>query len=113
MCRLDRRPRLHAYGRASVTSIGPLDRVTGVRVVTDCQLGDLSPLFGAALVVAYPVYLLLMAGAVRVCGVSEEEIAKRVLRQANRQRLTDLIRAARGLPAEPGDKIEPPPGAAS
>jgi hypothetical protein len=48
---------------------------------------------------AYPVYILLMAGALRLCGVEKAEIAKWALKQAERQRLTDLIRAARGLPS--------------
>jgi hypothetical protein len=62
------------------------------------------------LLLAYPAYLLLMAGVMRVCGVSKEEIAKWVLRQADRQRLTDLIRAARGLPEPPPPPpaVEPP-----
>jgi hypothetical protein len=47
------------------------------------------------LLLAYPIYLLLMAGVLAVCGVSRKDIAKWALRQADRQRLTDLIRAAR------------------
>jgi hypothetical protein len=61
---------------------------------------------GVAVFVACPLYLLLMAGVMRLCGVSKAEIAKWVLRQADRQRLTDLIRAARGLP-EPPSTVEP------
>ncbi|TQM44104.1 hypothetical protein [Pseudonocardia cypriaca] len=62
----------------------------------------LSPLLGVGLLLAYPAYLLLMAAVMRICGVPKAEVAMWVLRQADRQRLTDLIRAARGLP-------EPPP----
>ena len=47
-----------------------------------------------------PAYLLLMAGVLRICGVAKADIAKWVLHQAGRQRFTDLIRAARGLPDE-------------
>ncbi|MDQ3762976.1 MAG: hypothetical protein M3460_15400 [Actinomycetota bacterium] len=50
----------------------------------------------------YILHLLAMAGFLMICGVPREEIAKWALKQAGRQRLTDLIRAARGkLP--PGD----------
>lgn len=55
------------------------------------------PLLSLA-VIAYPVYLLFMAGVLRICGVERAEIAKWALRQAGRQRFIDLIRAARGLP---------------
>ena len=47
----------------------------------------------------YVLYLLGMAGFLAICGVPRAEIAKWALKQADRQRLTDLIRAARGLPA--------------
>lgn len=47
----------------------------------------------------YVLYLLGMAGFLAICGVPRAEIAKWALKQAGRQRLTDLIRAARGLPA--------------
>jgi hypothetical protein len=57
----------------------------------------------AALLLAYPLYVLLMAGALRVCGVERAEIAKWALKQSGRQRLTDLIRAARGLPPDDED----------
>ena len=62
------------------------------------MLGELSPLHGAALLLAYPAYILLMAGVLRVCGVEKAEIAKWALKQADSQRLVDLIRAVRGRP---------------
>lgn len=65
--------------------------------------------FAAALGV-YVLYLLAMASFLALCGVSREEIAKWALKQAGRQRLTDLIRAARGLPAREGassDQVDP------
>ncbi len=49
----------------------------------------------AVLLLAYPVYLLLMAAVMAICGVSRKDISKWVLKQADRQRLTELIRAAR------------------
>lgn len=48
--------------------------------------------------IAYPLYLLLVAAVLRICGVPRRDIAKWALKQADRQRLTELIRAARGLP---------------
>jgi hypothetical protein len=47
----------------------------------------------------YVLYLLAMAAFLAICGVPRPEIAKWAMKQAGRQRLTDLIRAARGLPA--------------
>jgi hypothetical protein len=61
----------------------------------DAPLGTLITL------IAYPAYLILMAAALAICGVPRKEIAKWALRQAGRQRLTDLIRAARGVPDMP------------
>ena len=51
------------------------------------------------LLLTYPIYLLLMAGVLAVCGVTRKDIANWALKQANRQRVTDLIRAARALRA--------------
>jgi hypothetical protein len=62
---------------------------------------DLNPLLPLALLFAYPFCVLLMAGALRVCGVEKSEIAKWALRQAERQRLADLVRAARGRSIAP------------
>lgn len=63
---------------------------------------SLSPWFGFVIPLAYPVYVLLMAGVLHLCGVKKTEIAKWALKQAGRQRFTDLISAARGLlPDEP------------
>jgi hypothetical protein len=59
-------------------------------------------LFAAALGV-YVLYLLVMAAFLAICGVAREEIANWALRQADRQRLIDLIRAARGVPPSPSD----------
>jgi hypothetical protein len=52
---------------------------------------------------AYPAYILLMAGVLRLCGVPKSAVAKWALRQAGRQRLRDLIAAARGLPSSKDD----------
>lgn len=54
-------------------------------------------LFHPAVLLMYPVYILLMAGVLRLCGVEKAEIAKWALKQAGRQRFTDLLTAARGL----------------
>jgi hypothetical protein len=51
-----------------------------------------------ACVLMYPISLLSVAGVLAVCGVPRDEIAKWALRQADRQRLADLIRLARGVP---------------
>lgn len=52
------------------------------------------------LMLAYPPYLLLMAFVLRTVGVDRKEIARWALRQADRQRLIDLIRAVRGTQPE-------------
>jgi hypothetical protein len=52
----------------------------------------------AGLLGVYVMYLLAMASFLAICGVPRAEIAKWALRQADRQRLTDLIRA--GLPPD-------------
>lgn len=65
----------------------------------------------AALLSVYVAYVLVMAGVLAICGVSRPEIAKWALKQADRQRFAELIRAARGLPAgadRGGDAQEPP-----
>lgn len=51
----------------------------------------------AAALGLYVVYLLAMAGFLAICGVPREDIADWALKQASRQRLTDLILAARGV----------------
>jgi hypothetical protein len=51
----------------------------------------------AVVLLAYPIYLLVMAAVLAACGVSRQEIAKWALKQADRQRLIDLVRAARGV----------------
>jgi hypothetical protein len=53
----------------------------------------------AAILGVYVLYLLALAGFLAICGVARAEIAKWALKQTDRQRLTDLIRAARGVPA--------------
>jgi hypothetical protein len=58
----------------------------------------------------YPTYVLLMAGALRMIGVRRAEVAKWALKQADRQRLADLLRAARGLPVETSPPRNPPGG---
>jgi hypothetical protein len=55
----------------------------------------------AAALLAYPIYVLLMAGVLAICGVSRKDIAKWALRQADRHRVVDLVRAARGLRLPP------------
>jgi hypothetical protein len=74
-------------------------------------VGELSPFLGVALLLAYPAYILLMAGVLRLLGVPKTDIAKWALKQAERQRLADLVRAARGLPD--GVRSEPPADAPS
>jgi len=64
-------------------------------------MDDLLRLVPILAVFLYPIYLLMMAGVLAICGVPRKEIAKWALRQAGRQRATDLIRAARGLDALP------------
>lgn len=54
--------------------------------------------------VAYPVYILIMAAVLRLCGVPKHDVAKWALRQAGRQRLRDLITAARGIPSGNDDE---------
>jgi hypothetical protein len=56
-------------------------------------LGGSNPFGVIGLVLAYPAYVLIMAFVLRLCGVSRAEIAKWALKQADRQRLADLIRA--------------------
>ena len=53
------------------------------------------------LMLAYPVYVLVMAVVLRIVGVPRKDIAKWALRQADRQRLIELIRAVRGSPPPP------------
>ena len=53
------------------------------------------PLTPILLLFAYPIYVLLMAAVLAICGVPRADIGKWALRQADRQRLTDLILAAR------------------
>lgn len=50
------------------------------------------PLLTAVAPLVYVVYLLLMAAALRRCGVASADIARWALRQAERQRFADLIR---------------------
>ena len=58
----------------------------------------------AAALGVYFVYLLGMAAFLAICGVPRVEIARWALKQADRQRLSDLIRAARDLPSSAGDQ---------
>lgn len=68
----------------------------------------IGPALPVMLFLAYPAYLLLMAGVLALCGVSRADIAKWALRQADRQRLVDLLRAARGV-RSPADGQESTP----
>ncbi|MFC5947093.1 hypothetical protein ACFQH9_02220 [Pseudonocardia lutea] len=52
-----------------------------------------------AFLLAYPVYVLLMAGVLRLCGVPKADVAAWALKHADRQRVTELLRVARGLPS--------------
>jgi hypothetical protein len=45
-----------------------------------------------------------MAGVLAICGVSRAEIAKWALRQADRHRFLDLVRAAHGFPVGGAEK---------
>ncbi len=54
--------------------------------------------------IAFPMLILLMASVLRRCGVSEADIAKWALRQADRNRFVGLIRAARDV----APSLEPP-----
>jgi hypothetical protein len=49
---------------------------------------------------AYAVYVLVMAGVLRICGVHKVDTARWALRQAGRERFIDLMRAARGHDAD-------------
>jgi hypothetical protein len=51
------------------------------------------------------MYLLAMAGVLAICGVPRAEIAKWALKQVDRQRLTDLIRANLPPIANPHDVL--------
>jgi hypothetical protein len=46
----------------------------------------------------YPTYILLMSAVLRLIGVPKGDVVRWALRQADRQRFTDLVHAARGLP---------------
>ncbi|MCH6165179.1 hypothetical protein [Pseudonocardia alaniniphila] len=62
--------------------------------------------------IAYPAYVL-MAAVFSVCGVPRGEITECALKQADRQRFANLVRAARWLPAvapEPPDGSSGHPG---
>lgn len=68
-------------------------------------------LVSVALLLAYPLYILLMAGVLRLCGVSKQDTAAWALKQAGRHRFLDLIAAARGpkvLPSVTGDTEKAP-----
>lgn len=60
------------------------------------QMPPWAPLF---VILAGPVYVLVMAGVLAVCGVKRSDIAKWALRQADRQRMRDLMSAAKELRA--------------
>jgi hypothetical protein len=54
-----------------------------------------SPISTALVVLSGPAYVLAWAGVLAICGVPRREIAKWALRQADRQRLIDLISSLR------------------
>ena len=59
---------------------------------------------------AYPAYLLLMAGVLRIVGARRSDIVKWALRQADRQRLVELVRAVRGTAPPDTGNSRPTPG---
>lgn len=71
-----------------------------------------SPAATVLLLLAYPIYILIMAGVLAICGVPRKDIAKWALRQAERQRLADLVRSLRGPrgPELPGGRNTPEAG---
>lgn len=72
-----------------------LFRLLGLSLSAGPEAGGLSPWIVVIPLLSYPGYLLLMALVLAACGVSRQDIAKWALRQADRQRISDLIRAAR------------------
>lgn len=55
------------------------------------MLDGFPPAILAILIVAGPISVLLWAGVLAICGVHRKDIAKWAQRQADKQRLTDLI----------------------
>ena len=71
----------------------------------------LSPMMAIVTVFSYPAYVLIMAGVLGACGVPRKEIAKWALRQADRRRITDLVRSLRRGPADNSERPgQTPPG---
>lgn len=64
------------------------------------MVDGLSPTVVIVAVFSYPAYLLIMACVLGVCGVPRKEIAKWALRQAERQRMADLVRSWRRQPVD-------------
>ncbi|PRY31919.1 hypothetical protein [Pseudosporangium ferrugineum] len=76
------------------------------------MVDGLSPVAAIILLLSYPAFVLIMAGVLRMCGVSRDEIAKWALRQAYRQRVTDFVHSIRRGPSSerdqaPGDDADP------
>jgi hypothetical protein len=64
--------------------------------------------FWPLILLAYPVYVLAMSLVLRLIGVPKHDVVSWALRQADRQRLTDLAHAARRLPAAAGERPDGP-----
>ncbi|GAA1246668.1 hypothetical protein GCM10009609_07730 [Pseudonocardia aurantiaca] len=67
---------------------------------------ELWPYLGVFAPFIHPLYVLSMAVVQRVCGVPKADVTEWVKDQAARKRLTDFIRALRGLPGS--EKHDPP-----
>ncbi|MCO1660525.1 hypothetical protein [Pseudonocardia humida] len=67
----------------------------------------IAPIAPVLLAVGYPVYTLIMAAVLALCGVPRQDIAKWALKQADRQRLSELIRTARGVPDAESNQQDP------
>ena len=66
-------------------------------------MDGLSPTMALLALFSYPAYLLVMACVLGACGVPRKDVAKWALRQADRQRVADLVRSWRhGSDDEPG-----------
>lgn len=68
-----------------------------------------SPIGAVLLLMAYPVYVLVMGAVLAILGVARRDIARWALRQADRQHVADLIRTVRGPGgAEPAASVNRP-----
>lgn len=65
-------------------------------IAGNAMLESLLPWAAPTALLSYPMYVLIMAMVLRICGVPRRDVAKWALRQADRHRITELIRVARG-----------------